>query len=427
MKMIIRCLVIVSVIGGILWITSLPVAASRGLVLSVEDAQGQEVLFYKESYALVIGMSTYTNGWPNLPGVRRDMEEVQAVLEQHGFDVIVKMDLERNALEEVLDEFINAYGYDPDTRLVLYFASHGATRQLAYGGEMGYIVPVDAPLPDEDERGFLAKAMDMQMIEVYARRIQARHALFVFDSCFSGSLFAISRAAPEHITYKIANPVRQFLTSGSADEYVPDESVFRQQFIAALTGEGDLNGDGYVTGAELGIFLEDSVINYTRGAQHPQYGKIRDPHLDKGDVVFKLPERPENLASMQPGQLPMDAEQQKIARLLEQADAYFERQWYTTPEGTNAFEVYQEVLKLDPTNEHVFQQLQRMLEFYKARAEKAENQGKTQRALEYYQRYLKIAPNDEVALDKIDELTLQVPKASLSIWNDARWDTNRWQ
>jgi len=31
------------------------------------------------------------------------------------------------------------------------------------------------------------------------------------------------------------------------------------------------------------------VVNYSRNAQHPQYGKIRNPNLDKGDFIFVLP------------------------------------------------------------------------------------------------------------------------------------------
>ncbi|HIF69589.1 MAG TPA: hypothetical protein EYQ29_09850, partial [Candidatus Lambdaproteobacteria bacterium] len=116
----------------------------------------------------------------------------------------------------------------------------------------------------------------------------AKHALFLFDACFSGSLFALSRAIPESINYKTAKPVRQFITSGSAEETVPDQSIFRSQFVAALEGEGDSNGDGYLSGTELGQFLQDSVVNYSKGAQHPQYGKIRNPNLDKGDFVFML-------------------------------------------------------------------------------------------------------------------------------------------
>jgi formylglycine-generating enzyme required for sulfatase activity len=83
-------------------------------------------------------------------------------------------------------------------------------------------------------------------------------------------------------------PVRQYMTAGSADETVPDESIFCEQFVSALRGEGDLNGDGYVTGQELYSFLEDRVINYSRNTLHPQFGKIKDPKLDKGDFVFQL-------------------------------------------------------------------------------------------------------------------------------------------
>jgi len=267
--------------------------AERSLIMEgkkVTDKLGKEVILYKESHALVIGVSEYTNGWPRLPGVKSDVQEVKAALEAHGFNVIVSMNPDRDTLERAFNSFINQYAHNPENRLLFYFAGHGYTFKLAYGGEMGYIIPADAPLPENNEIEFLAKAMDMQMIEVYARRIQAKHALFLFDSCFSGSLFAISRAVPESISSKTANAVRQFITSGSANETVPDQSVFRQQFITALDGEGDNNRDGYVTGSELGIFLEDTVINYSRGSQHPQYGKIRDRYLDKGDFVFTLPE-----------------------------------------------------------------------------------------------------------------------------------------
>jgi hypothetical protein len=283
-------------VGGLMGGLYSSAEAARGLsvegVERIADRQGNDVILYEESHALVIGVSEYTNGWPRLPGVRDDVQAIQAALEEQGFHVVVVMDPNRDTLERAFNSFINQYGNKPENRLLFYFAGHGHTMTLAYGSEMGYIVPADVPLPESNTSNFLAKAMDMQMIEVYAKRVQAKHALFLFDSCFSGSLFAVSRAVPESISAKTANPVRQFITSGSANEAVPDKSIFRRQFIAALNGEGDRNNDGYVTGSELGIFLEDTVINYTRGAQHPQYGKIREPYLDKGDFVFQLPQKP---------------------------------------------------------------------------------------------------------------------------------------
>lgn len=266
-----------------------PAVAQRGIVVvPIKDKAGNQVGLYKESHALVIGVSDYTEGWPKLPGVKEDVRLVRETLEQAGFNVVVKQDPSSDELDKTFKDFINQYGHNPDTRLLFYFAGHGHTLKLGYGGEMGYIVPADAPNPNMDRDGFLAKALDMQMIEVYARRIQSKHALFMFDSCFSGSLFVLTRAIPEVIQAKTALPVRQFITAGTANQTVPDESIFRQMFVKALKGDGDFNRDGYVTATELGQFLENRVTNYSGRSQTPKYGKIRDPILDQGDFVFPL-------------------------------------------------------------------------------------------------------------------------------------------
>ncbi len=275
--------------------------ASRGLEpVLIKDKQGKQVCLYNESYALVIGASRYTNGWPKLAGVRKDVKLVTGILEEHGFKVISVNDPDNEQLADAFKDFINQYGRKEENRLLFYFAGHGHTLKQSYGDEMGYIIPVDAPDPEKDLDSFMEKSMDMQQIEVFAKRIQSKHAIFLFDSCFSGSLFALSRAIPKSITYKTSKPVRQFITSGSAEETVPDKSTFREQFVAALEGEGDVNEDGYVTGTELGQFLQDTVINYTHESQHPQYGKIRNRNLDKGDFVFAL----RSVAYEQPVQMP---------------------------------------------------------------------------------------------------------------------------
>ncbi|SVD50932.1 uncharacterized protein METZ01_LOCUS403786, partial [marine metagenome] len=176
-----------------------------------------------------------------------------------------------------------------DNRLLIYFAGHGYTIAPKYGGtEMGYIVPSNAPNPNLNEQDFLRVGLSMQNIEVYARNIQSKHALFVFDSCFSGSIFSLSRAIPQIIQEKTNRPVRQFITAGRANQTVPDVSIFRRQFIKALKGDGDYNKDLYVTASELGQYLEDTVTNYSKGSQTPQYGKLRDPALDQGDFVFPI-------------------------------------------------------------------------------------------------------------------------------------------
>lgn len=260
-------------------------ALQRGVTIQIKDQQGQFVGMYENSYALVIGVSQYQY-WSQLPGVKTDVQAIKKVLTKKGFLVETVLDPDSEQLTRKFTQFIQRYGHQKNARLLFYFAGHGHTLKLAYGDNMGYIVPIDAPSPTQNPQGFINKAMDMQLMEVYAKRIQAKHALFVFDSCFSGSIFALSRAAPAIINYKTINPVRQFITSGSANETVPDDSIFRKSFIAGLNGEADLDHDGYVSGSELGGFLQNKVINYSKNTQHPQYGKIRNPNLDKGDFVF---------------------------------------------------------------------------------------------------------------------------------------------
>ncbi len=256
----------------------------------ITDQSGRVVGLYTASYALIIGAIDYRAGWRPLPGVSADIAAVEAALTAHGFDVRVVRNPTGEALRRAFADFILHHGHETHTRLLIYFAGHGYTLRMSYGDRMGYIVPVDAPDPDQDAVGFQSTAMDMQQIEVYAKRIQAKHVLFMFDSCFSGSIFDTvrSRRAPIHISVKTSQPVRQFITSGDADEEVPDKSIFRAEFITALNGAGDADQDGYMTGTELGEYLYKQVVNYSRRTQTPQHGKIRNRHLDKGDFVFQM-------------------------------------------------------------------------------------------------------------------------------------------
>ena len=225
-----------------------------------------------------------------LPGVKKDLVEVERVLRIHGFQIEKLEDPTAEKLEKGLRNFLSKYGMDYESRILIYFAGHGHTEKSPWGAKMGYIVPTDAPNPQRDNSGFLRRAMGMEVVQTLVKTIYAKHVLLLFDSCFSGTIFG-GRACPVNIDYKTKEPVRQFITSGSADEQVSDKSVFREMFVAALSGEGDVDKDGYVTGSELGEYLQKKVIYYSREAQHPQYGKIRDPQLDKGDFVFAVPVR----------------------------------------------------------------------------------------------------------------------------------------
>ncbi|WP_083234993.1 SUMF1/EgtB/PvdO family nonheme iron enzyme [Candidatus Marithrix sp. Canyon 246] len=252
-------------------------------VVNISDTNGSTVLSYSGSYALVIGQSDYTAGWADLNSIPRELDKVEAVLKDQGFVVDRKSDLNSRDLKLTFDNFINKYGYDKNNRLLFFYSGHGHSR-----GDKGYIVPVDAPNPHSDDKGFFRKAVAMNQVVTWARNIESKHALFLFDSCFSGTVFKSKNIPiPKQISGAMAKPVRQFITAGSAKEEVPAKSTFTPAFVHALAyGDGDSNNDGYITGMELGLYLWNEVPKHTD--QTPQYGKIKDFKLSRGDFVFKV-------------------------------------------------------------------------------------------------------------------------------------------
>lgn len=271
--------------------------------IKVED---ETLTLYNQSYALLIGISDYSGSWPDLPGVKTDIYAVKSALEQHKFIVEVVENPTKQEMDRAISSFIARHGQANGNRLLFYFGGHGHTINTSYGDKLGYFVPADAPNPNIDEASFQSSAMEMAQIEIYAKRVQSKHALFIFDACFSGSLFATTRAIPQIISYKTTEPIRQFITSGTENEQVPDKSIFREQFVSALTSDmADGNRDGYLTGSELGDFLQTTVTNYSYNSQHPQFGKIRNPMLDKGDYVFIVPGHDMDIHAMSKEQTPV--------------------------------------------------------------------------------------------------------------------------
>jgi tetratricopeptide (TPR) repeat protein len=262
----------------------------RGVKVRIRNEVGQEreVKLYDGSYALIIGNGNYSNGWSKLPSVAEDLDEVGKTLEKKGFFTEFARDVSRDEFRYRLETFINTYGLKAENQLLIYFAGHGYTEKVSTQ-EVGYIVMTDASLPEKNISLFRQRAIEMSEIESLAKRIKAKHALFVFDSCFSGSLMRNWGQKPSpYISSVTTKPVREFITSGSADQIVPDKSIFRVFLQRALGGEADYNDDKYITGSELGLYLQQKVADYTDNAQTPQFSKIRDVTLDEGDFVFTL-------------------------------------------------------------------------------------------------------------------------------------------
>lgn len=277
--------------GVLVLVSAAALAQDRGvsLVRAPVGPDGQVTELYRGSYALLVGVDEYQYraAWGPLESIPAELENLETALKAQGFQSIQKV-LNPTGIElrRAVEDFIGRYGYDDENRLVFFFAGHGHTLD---DGARGYFVPKDAPDPERNEAGFRRVALSMQQVATWAEDMTARHALFAFDSCFSGTIFRTRELlVPQRIGAATAQPVRQFLSAGGAGEPVPAQSVFTPVVVRALSGAADLDGDGFVTGTELGNFVQREVIEYRTG-QTPQFGKIRDVRFDQGDIVFQPP------------------------------------------------------------------------------------------------------------------------------------------
>jgi len=253
---------------------------------------------YSASYALIIGNSKYKY-WDNLYNVEKDVDEVDEALKRIGFETEVYKNITMNEFNRIWSQFKSIKGKKKDAQILFYFAGHGDTIKDATGESIGYLIMKDTPKFEQDESLFWQTALDMRKIVDDSKMIYAKHVLFMFDSCFSGSILNVRADLKKPEYFKdieyfrriFAKPVRQFITAGDADEQVPDRSYFKDVFIQALNGKwASFVQTGYLSAEELAYILKTQVPEYSKGiAQtHPQYGKIRDPKLDGGDFIFIL-------------------------------------------------------------------------------------------------------------------------------------------
>jgi tetratricopeptide (TPR) repeat protein len=254
------------------------------------------------SYALLVGVSEYEH-WTPLPSVPAELREVREILVAHGFEnPTVVLDPTFDQLDRAIREFFSGKGLKTrDSRLIFYFAGHGETRRNREM-DMGYLVPADAP-ERGDDLSYVGKLIPMNDFETQALEIESRHALFVFDSCFAGTVFdavgsEIGRRVDQPLSDVFDKDARLFITAGQKDEAVPNISSFKKALIEALGGRADSNRDGLVLGTEIGEYVKayGSTASTT-----PAWGMMREGGFDQGDVPFYLLSAPTTQLDDDPG------------------------------------------------------------------------------------------------------------------------------
>ncbi|MGH9559809.1 MAG: polysaccharide deacetylase family protein, partial [Terracidiphilus sp.] len=247
---------------------------------------------YRESWAAIVGIDDYAN-WQKLQYAVHDALGVKdTLIQKYNFKpdhVFTLLDGEatRKYILSLLGDKLGGAAVQHDDRVFVFFAGHGATRKLASGRDLGYIIPVDADLEDLE-----GTAISMTNFQDISEAIPAKHVLFVMDSCYSG--LALTRGGLPQFSQNYLNEIsrreaREMFTAGGADQQVADNgpnghSVFTWTLLQGLDGRADLNGDGLITATELAAFVAPAVSALSH--QTPAFGNL--PGTEGGDFIFNL-------------------------------------------------------------------------------------------------------------------------------------------
>jgi formylglycine-generating enzyme required for sulfatase activity len=236
---------------------------------------------YRNSYALIIGIDSYTD--PHFVSLGEAEDDARRLAEAlaappHNFQVTLLLG-EQATRRAILRALFDLRSTGPDDRVLVYFAGHGYTLVDNFGHETGYLAAVDT-IPEQD-----FTALEMEEVTDLCRHAGAKHVGFIFDACFSGQALGLTRAqsvAAEKFTTRRAY---QVISAGAGDQTVSDYDSMTDLLVEALGI--DLTGpDGIFSFTDLGLYLQQTMAASSRRAQIPQFGHLRGSQ--GGDLVFDV-------------------------------------------------------------------------------------------------------------------------------------------
>lgn len=263
-----------------------------------------EGLYYK-SWAVVIGVENYLLA-PKVPGAIDDAKAVAQALRKVGFEEVVELydkDASFRRLQQTLSDFLPRKVGRQD-RLVIYFSGHAGTVQDGAGHDLGYLVPWDAQINN------VSKAITFEQLKEFWHRTASKHTVFLLDTAVRGweasSAQALSlegRSAPEEDTEKRAVQLLTAADKGETPVRQQERSLFAQALIKGLSGEADLDKNGWLMASEVGRYVGKQISESTKGSQHPLFAQLEgdgDTIIIEGrKAAFRLGGEPQTPAERQ--------------------------------------------------------------------------------------------------------------------------------
>ena len=247
---------------------------------------------YDDSWALVVGINDYDTVQDLNYAVEDALAIKNMLINQYGFKrsnvrYLIDKEATQSNIKKELSNLRKKVG--ENDRVVFYFAGHGETEELGIDeGDIGFLLPSDA---DADDLYY--SAIDMEELKRISTMSKAKHMLFLVDACYGGlaavNTRSLSTSSPNYIDKIKEESARQVITAGGKEEKVIEKdewehSAFTKNLLAGLKdNKADQNQDGYITGSEIGLYLQEKVSFDTENYQTPQSRKLT---THDGEIIF---------------------------------------------------------------------------------------------------------------------------------------------
>lgn len=254
----------------------LTLACTWSLIPTADAQLGRPEGLYYKSWAVVIGINDYLVA-PKLDGAMEEGKAVADAFRKLGFQEVLEVynkDASSKRMHFILNEHLPRKVGRQD-RVVIFFVGHAGVSQDMHNKDIGYLVPWDAQVSN------VSKAVTLDHLKEFSRRVMAKHVLFVLDAAVSGwditppqQLSLEGRLLPEEDTDKRAVQVLSAAAQGETPVRKDGQGAFVTTFLAGLQGAADDNKNGWIMASELGAYVAKQVSRLSGNAQHPQFARL---------------------------------------------------------------------------------------------------------------------------------------------------------
>lgn len=216
-------------------------------------------------FALLIGVSEYSEGLRSISSAIQDIEAMRRVLEHPdmgAFDqVTVLPNPDRRSMETAVEDLFVNPNLQRDDLVLLYFSGHGLKAQNAR-----FFLSTRETGCDQNGDFRRAKALAASELQEYITDSRSQRQIIILDCCFSGALVQGMPIKGElNIQEELGGKGRAILTSSSPIEYSfesedNDLSIYTKYLVEGIeTGAADKDGDQLISVNELHEYASERV------------------------------------------------------------------------------------------------------------------------------------------------------------------------